>query len=194
MFEQLPADVFLEGYFQHPAYFAAITGQLKQEFRLNEALPAEVVDFAAELSTTASVCIQVRRSDYVHNASAAQVHGVCGEDYYRAAWAMVVAKVPTARGYVFSDDQAWAEQTFAGWPQISVVGTRWAGPAYLHKFHLMCACRHFIIANSTWGWWAAWLGEALDKVVVMPERWFLNPTRNAAAGLCVPGWIVCKGT
>jgi hypothetical protein len=192
-FEHLPPKVFLEGYFQHPAYFAGIEKQLRREFRLRESPPAEVVSFAEMLSATASVCIQVRRSDYVSNASAAQVHGVSDEEYYRAAWARVVAKVPAAQGYVFSDDQAWAEWTFADWPRVSVVEPSWNGPAYLHKFYLMCACRHFIIANSTWGWWAAWLGEHPDKVVVMPTRWFRDEVLNEATfGLRIPGWIVCE--
>jgi len=191
-FELLPANAFLEGYFQDPIYFAPIAAELKYEFRLREIFP-KVADFASKLSATPSVCIQVRRSDYVSNPMAALVHGACGEDYYRAAWARVISKIPNAQGYVFSDDQAWAVQTFAGCPQISVVDAQWDGPGYLHKFHLMCACRHFIIANSTWGWWAAWLGEHPDKVVVMPTRWFRDEVLNEATfGLRIPGWIVCE--
>lgn len=189
-FARLPANVFIEGYFQHPAYFVSIAENLRHEFRLCQALPSAVVDFAAELSATASVCIQVRRSDYVSNPSAMQVHGACSEVYYRAAWDRMAEQVPEARGYVFSDDQAWAERVFARRPKITVVGPEWNGPAYLYKFHLMCACRHFIIANSTWGWWAAWLGTGQGKVVVIPDRWYRDASLNIAAmGLRLPGWI-----
>jgi hypothetical protein len=189
-FERLPANVFLDGYFQDPRYFGAIAIQLRDEFRLATPPPTIVMDLADELSSCNSVCIQVRRTDYVSNPTTSKVHGVCGQSYYREAWAQLIEKVPGARGYVFTDDQAWAEQTFIGWPHVTVIGENWDGPNYLHKFHLMCACRHFIIANSTWGWWAAWLGGNPDKIVVMPTEWYRDEQmKSAASGLRLPGWL-----
>lgn len=191
-FERLGAKVLLEGYFQDPRFFEPVQSALHIELRLRAAPTPEVSAYAAELSQRPTVCIQVRRTDFVANERTAAIHGVCDPGYFQKAWALVRGRVPGAQGVVFSDDVVWAGAAFSGWKDVTVAGPEWNGPAYLHKFHLMQSCRHFIIANSTWGWWAAWLCRFPDKTVIMPERWFLNETLNtAAAGLCLPGWIRC---
>ncbi len=191
-FADLGPDVLLDGYFQHPAYFVPVENELRRELRLRQAPPAAIAAKAAELRAVVSVCLQVRRTDLVLDPARARLHGVCSRDYYRAAWARVRERAPAARGFVFTDDPAWAAEAFRDWPEVSVVGPEWNGPRYLHKFFLMQSCRHFIIANSTWGWWGAWLGATAESVVVMPSRWYADPAANASAvGLRLPDWLAC---
>ena len=42
----------------------------------------------------------------------------------------------------------------------------------LHDLHLMSLASHHIIANSSFSWWAAWLGDKPGHQVIMPNRWY----------------------
>jgi len=70
---------------------------------------------------------------------------------------------------------------------VEVVPPEMDGPGFMHRFELMRACRHFIIMNSTWGWWAAWLGAKAGSRVVMPEQWVRDRTTRELGFVC-RGW------
>ena len=182
----------LAGYFQHPEYFSAIAPILRQEFAPRDPPPAAVAEFARHLRATPSVCIQVRRTDFVSAPEVAAVHDCISPDYYRRAWARLGSEGSDLTGYVFTDDQDWAREYFAAWPDVEVLGREWDGPAFLHRFHLMQQCRHHILANSTWGWWAAWLAGRADGRVILPDEW-LRGRGTLDLGLVCEGWETESG-
>ncbi len=186
-FARLGARVNLEGYFQHPTYFERVAGELVNELVLRTDPPGEVEAFAERLAAKPSVCVQVRRMDFVADAATARVHGCVSPGYYQRAWQRLLEAEPAAEGHVFTDDQVWARDFFRGWPRVEVVGPEWDGPAYLHRFHLMTRCRHFVVMNSTWGWWAAWLGARRGGRVILPDLWLAGRS-TAELGLLLPGW------
>lgn len=189
-FDRLGREVLLDGYFQHPSYLSTIEGELRDELLLCETPPAAIVRQAERLTETPSVCIQVRRTDFVQNPETAKLHGSCSMEYYQNAWRLVRERIAAARGFVFSDDIEWAREAFRNWADVVVMGPEWNGPAFLHRFFLLRSCRHFIIANSTFGWWAAWLGAKPDSVVLVPRQW-LRANEVDALGLRLPSWIAC---
>ncbi len=168
-FLNAPADCVLYGYFQSPRYFDSIAGELREE--LNRLLQQSVGSESAQpitrqLSRPDSIAVHVRRGDYLR----LPVFRVCDEDYYRKSMDEMRARVPDAGFFVFSDDPEWCRKTFTeGDTQVIDSGKASANP--LHDLHLMSLAGHHVIANSSYSWWAAWLGDKPGQQVIMPERW-----------------------
>lgn len=173
---ELPAGVLLEGYWQSPRYFEDIKSELRGAFALAPKLEKNREELAAQIESKNSVCLHVRRGDMVHNAHTASVHGACTLGYYQEACDVVARRIPDAHFYIFSDDPVWCQTNdlTRGRPNtlVSQVGQSNSSAV---DFYLMRACKHFIIANSTFSWWAAYLGGIADKLVIVPEPWFSNP-------------------
>jgi len=89
--------------------------------------------------------------------------------------------------FVFSDDPLWVEANLKLDAPTVIVDIH--GPEQAHEdLRLMAACRNFVIANSSFSWWAAWLGEHSSKRVVAPKRWFAAAT-NDTRDLLPGGWL-----
>lgn len=94
------------------------------------------------------------------------------KNYYREAIIAMRMKFPSIRFYVFSDHQPSARDELSGiCDELHFVELEESvgDMASLNDFYLMYACDHAIIGDSTFSWWAAWLGDAGDKFVIGPR-------------------------
>ncbi len=163
---------FVRGYFQDRRFFSPIRSQLLHEFtpkqpplRHNEGLYEQAL-------RSDSVCVSVRRGDYLSEQYRKDFH-VCTPDYYRAAFKAVTQRIAHPVFIFFSDDIAWVREnmTVEGFPCYYERGD---DPVW-ETLRLMYSCHHFIISNSTFAWWAQYLGNREGKLVVCPSSWFANP-------------------
>lgn len=168
----LGPDAYLDGYWQSPRYFAGIEERLRNELTLKATLSPATARLRDEIAGHAALCVNVRRGDFVASA----FHGVLDAEYYRAAVAHLRESVAIAHAYVFSDEPLWCAAHLRLPVPATVVGHEHAGDRFGEYLALMAACRHFVIPNSTFGFWAAWSGRHPDKQVVAPRRWFADPT------------------
>jgi hypothetical protein len=100
------------------------------------------------------------------------------------------ARVGSPRFFVFSDDPGWCRQEFREDDTVVIAsGKAVANP--LHDLRLMSLAGHHIIANSTYSWWAAWLGDKPGQQVIMPQQWY---ARDITAPIDDKKWKICGRT
>jgi hypothetical protein len=112
----------------------------------------------------------VRRGDFVN----AKIHGTLGMEYYGTATKLIREKVLNPVFYIFSDDIDWCKKNILLQDPVLYIGNEFASEKARGHLSLMTACKHFIIPNSSFGWWAAWLSKNVEKTVIAPKTWFHN--------------------
>ena len=115
----------------------------------------------------------MRRGDFLSNPGAQKFHGVCSITYYKKSINFIMQKVKNPHFFIFSDDLEWTKLNFNF---IENPFTFVENDSDALDFWLMCLCKHNILANSTFGWWAGWLNKNNSKIVIAPKKWFLNST------------------
>jgi hypothetical protein len=168
----LPEGLRFVGYWQTEKYFQPEL--VRGDFHLRAPISAQTQRVADEINASEnSVAIHVRRTDYLLPMNSWM--GIMPMSYYAQAMAYIRERCPDVKFFVFSDDSEWCLQNF---PDCRIVdhnkaGTSGNGPGQEHEdLLLMSLCRHAIIANSSFGWWGAWLGDFSGKIVVAPIQWF----------------------
>ncbi|MGH1590655.1 alpha-1,2-fucosyltransferase [Methylobacterium phyllosphaerae] len=168
-----PGKTIFEGYWQSEKYFDDIRDFLLAELVPRMPLSSGFIAATQEIKLNDLASIHVRRGDYVTNATAAAYHGTCSIEWYKAAVAAVEARAGVRRFLVFGDDLDWARENlrFLAEPifadEFDLCGA-W------EDLYLMSHCRHNIIANSSFSWWAAWLNRFERKIIVAPRKWFVD--------------------
>lgn len=138
-----------------------------------------------DLSAPDSVALHIRRGDYV-KPDVVRTLGLCSPDYYVRATSLLRQRIPAPRFFLFTDDPEWV----SAHPVLGKLGPV-IPPDRDHPARdlvLMSRCRHFITANSTFSWWAAWLGQRPDSIVINPAPWFDAPPVPGRR-LTPPNWL-----
>jgi hypothetical protein len=165
-----------KGYLQYPELIEAQRLILQGVFWPRVELSPYCSKIASDMLRTSSVAIHVRRGDYA-SPTVARVLQSLDVEYYRAAVDLVRRRVKSPEFYVFSDDYSFArghlsfikgEVTFIDSNKTSA----------LEDFYLMRKAKHWVIANSTFSWWPAWLSKHDESLIVMPEEWFADGRPN----------------
>lgn len=171
-------DAYLVGFWQTERYFPEkrVRDRLRQEFLQKR---EEILQGTAEqklllqMRQEQSVSIHVRRGDYLTPGTVETFGGICTDDYYEKAQSRILQNYPDAVFYVFSNETEWAREHFRGGKYITVDCRCESADAA--ELYLMSSCRHHILANSSFSWWSAWLGEhGADHMIFAPDRWLNN--------------------
>ena len=187
-FFQSASSSVLVGFWQSEKYFHQISDVIRKDFTLTGELSAKTKELQQVIANSNSVSIHIRRGDYVKNPETLRNHGVCEIDYYEAAMKLIAENVSNPDYFVFSDDIAWVKENLTVNRPVTFVNHNDGNHAY-EDMYLMSQCKHNIIANSTFSWWAAWLNNNANKIVIAPKKWF-NEFNGNTKDLFPAGWMV----
>ncbi len=158
----------LEGYWQSEKYFIDIRGELLEDFTFPESVTREEDDILHRIREGDSVSVHIRRGDYLENIS--KYGGICTKEYYQNAIHYIEKRMENPQYYVFSDDMKWSKQFMGAFENVFFVELGDAVSS-IHDMKLMANCKHNIIANSSFSWWASWLNQNPRKIVIAPKQW-----------------------
>ena len=153
--------IYLDGYWSSPEYFNEIDFEFKKEFLIDS------FGLLENIQTTNSVMINVRRTDFVNN----DFHGSYGKEYILKGISKLKNQFDDLSFFIFSDDIDWCLEHLSDIPNSTIVSHDYKGEKFSNYLYLMSQCKHFIIPNSTFAWWAAYLSKHKNKKVLYPEIW-----------------------
>ena len=179
-------NTFLDGYFQSEKYFKMFESQIRQDFSFNCQLNEYNQKMIDLIQHTNSVAVHFRRKDYISNPITNKAHGVCSMEYYKNALQIIEKNVSNPSFFIFSDDIAWVKENWKfNFPVTFIENQNVQSSVDLY---LMSTCKHFVIANSSFSWWGAWLSVNKNKNVIAPIKWF-NDNHADTKDLYLKSWI-----
>ena len=180
------APSVLSGYFQGERFFKAAEPTIRKVFRfppIPHGPAAQGSDGGVPI-----VAMHVRRGDYVSDPIARRAHLVCDADWYGAAWRHMKERVGNCSLRVFSDDPDWASNELGLEGDVYYVEDQASAPAWVDMAR-MSLCDHFVISNSSYSWWAAYLAKSPAKTVIAPREWFPGVSTDSLL-ICPPSWVL----
>lgn len=176
---------YFDGYWQTEKYFSDCKEFIRRDFTFRDEEALRRHAQYEEVLNSNSVSIHIRRGDYVKNPKYRKRLYVCKLEYYKNAMKYLNERFENLTFYIASDDHKWVKSNFELSKHIKLIESKNA----LEDLYIMSKCKHNIISNSSFSWWAAWLNPNKDKQVLSPNIWF-NPCAQIDFRDIVPeSWI-----
>lgn len=151
--------LFVEGYFQSFQYLTDNISHIQNLFIENKVFNEVYNDFNNKIINSNSVCIHVRRKSY---------DNLLSDLYYNKAIEIIKSKISNPTFFIFSDSLEWCKSHFNNQNIVFIENPIITDD--IQEFFLMKNCQNFIIANSTFSWWAALMSKNYNKFVIAPEK------------------------
>ena len=175
-----------DGYWQSYRYLSAITPSLQfEDQRINDIS----ADYINAIEQSEAVFLHIRRGDYL-NKENQKVFAECPLNYFENAANRIKEDIKNVHFFVFSNDIQWVKSHLKlNDNEVTFIQNE-GNSCDLKDFYLMTRCKHAIISNSTFSWWAAYLINNCDKKVIAPKHWYNDISmNNATKDLIPPTWI-----
>lgn len=165
-------NYYFMGLWQNLKYFEGYEDEIRKQFQLKADLTKEDKLIVREIENTNSICLHVRRGNFTlskHKYS----HDICTMEYYEKALKQLEEEL-NQRGinhikyFLFSDDEEYCKEKFSFLKSAVYAGHSEPDKSNVDMY-MMSKCKHAIIPNSTFAFWAIWLSDHKDKIVICPK-------------------------
>lgn len=180
--EEIRPGTRLIGWFQSWRYFDRYRDEIRDRIRASE----QHADVRNRAPVEPHIALQVRRGDYLR-PRVRQYHGICSDRYYLDGVREIRAQLGSLPAIVYTDDLDFGRHLVDGIEGAALDVPDPQEPA-LSVLLRMSRASAYVISNSSFGWWGAWLAEH-PQTVIAPDPWFTNP-RMDTRDLLPPGWLL----
>lgn len=179
-------NTWVFGYFQIPFFAYELRVKLLKEITLDHVLQKDDQILKNKMMNCRSVCVHIRCGDYLNSKK----HYVCNKEYYRKAIKRADELIENPVYFVFSDDMQYVRGEMNLFCTEKVVYVSNGKRRDYEELFMMKFCKSFIMSNSTFSWWAQFLCEQNDKIVIAPDRWYAE--ENMRGRLYDKTWEIIK--
>lgn len=162
--KEIKMPSYFKGVYQFEEYFIHNEDLIRNDFEFITPLIGKNKEIADDIKEHNSIAIHIRRGDFFK----APTHSLVTMNYYEKSIEYIAKNVENPKFFIFSNDPEWVKENIKI-PHDTYYVTNNSSEKGYEDMRLMSLCDHFIIANSTFSWWGAWLSKNKDKIVIKPE-------------------------
>lgn len=171
-------NYYLDGYWQNIEYFKNYENIISQEITFKEIPPNNILELGDKFSSTDTVAIQIRKTDYVTNYINRLLFNNLDPNYFLKCVQFFKQRLGNPLFVIFSDDNNWVKNRLNLIDNFYLIDDKIKGDRFQYSMYLLSKCRNFIISNSSFGWWGAYLSKYENKLVIGPKKWFRFSSRS----------------
>lgn len=164
-------NILFDGYFQSEKYFKKYQDIIRSDFTFKENIRKIGDSYILKLKNIVEksqiIALHIRRTDNLDTGTPT----VLVSDTFRDnAINYIKDKCNDYHFLIFSDDKVWCNNNLDYITNKTII----EGFTDIEELYIMSLCNHFIIGSSTYSWWAAWLCNNKNKIIIVPDKWFNN--------------------
>lgn len=184
--EPSPGTAFvISGYWQSARYFEEIKEVIQADFNFRYGLDGPALVMQKKMKSENAVMVHVRRGDYL---TCPGLFNTVSKEYITGSIQYCREKLEAPVFYVFSDDIPWCMESLKEMDGLTFIDDSFYDERSKSYLQMMSSCKHFVISNSTYSWWASWLGRSTGSLTIAPKEWFNDQARDTKDIYC-PEWV-----
>lgn len=181
----LEDNTWLHGHFEDYRLFENVEDEVRNNLVFHDHIKAQAINYFESRNINHAIAVVVRRGDFLNLMNC---HPVCKIEYYNNCLAQINNQ-NKRQVIIISDDIKWCKKNFK---QPNIHFLDFTPPNIEKQYFDLCVgsmCDDYVISNSTFAWWIAWLGRKSCKKVLIPDPWFGRGYRKKNTdGLYLPNW------